>query len=80
MPILTVCSGADALALQLGASAELAGRGAAAMLHELGASTRRNGHTYMTWSDLHSATLSVLQQTGVRPQKPAVGEYWITAT
>ena len=34
------------------------------MLHELALSTRRNGHTYLTWSELKNAAFYMLQQTG----------------
>jgi hypothetical protein len=71
--VLPLRSVADALAFQLGASPELAGRGAAAMLHELASSTRRNGHTYLTWSELQSAVLSMLEQTGARLQHAPAG-------
>ena len=59
-----VCSIADLLAERLATPAELPSRGEAALLHELASATARNGHTYLSWTQLQRAAFTMLQHTG----------------
>ena len=57
------CRAAEKLAEMLGTPAELPSRAASAMLHVLSMAAAANGHTYLSWDQLHRDTLKLMSGT-----------------